>query len=112
MSEITRLEVELVVWSTCSRADEPVPVDEIAAEAGVPVPIAREMLALGLAEPAAPAGPDPLWPRAAAIEVARAVRLARDLGLNAQGAVLALELLERIAELERRLGPPGPEPEG
>ena len=31
------------------------------------------------------------------------VRLQRDLGVNLAGAALALELLDRIAELERRL---------
>ncbi|MEJ2384611.1 MAG: chaperone modulator CbpM [Xanthomonadales bacterium] len=32
------------------------------------------------------------------------VRLQRDLGVNLAGAALALELLDRIAELERRAG--------
>jgi chaperone modulatory protein CbpM len=32
-----------------------------------------------------------------------AVRLQRDLGLNPAGAALAIDLLERITELERRL---------
>lgn len=32
-----------------------------------------------------------------------AVRLQQDLGINPAGAALAIELLERIAELERRL---------
>lgn len=35
--------------------------------------------------------------------VRTAVRLQRDLGVNTAGAALAIELLERIAELERRL---------
>jgi chaperone modulatory protein CbpM len=36
--------------------------------------------------------------------VRTAVRLQRDLGVNLAGAALALELLDRIADLERRLG--------
>lgn len=35
-----------------------------------------------------------------------AVRLQRDLGVNLAGAALALDLLERISELESRLGKP------
>lgn len=35
--------------------------------------------------------------------VRTAVRLQRDLGVNLSGAALALELLDRIAELQRRL---------
>jgi chaperone modulatory protein CbpM len=35
--------------------------------------------------------------------VRTAVRLQRDLGVNLPGAALALELLDRIAELQRRL---------
>jgi len=35
--------------------------------------------------------------------VRSAIRLQRDLGVNLAGAALALELLDRIAELERRI---------
>ncbi len=37
------------------------------------------------------------------IEIRRARRLERDLGLNAAGAALALELMDRIRKLEKRL---------
>lgn len=36
-----------------------------------------------------------------------AARLKRDLGINAAGSALVLELLERVAELEGRLQSPG-----
>lgn len=36
-----------------------------------------------------------------------AARLQRDLGINAAGSALVLELLERVAELEGRLQKPG-----
>ena len=105
--EVTRVEVEFVLWRTGARADEPVSVDDLAAEAGLPHEIVAELLALGLARPVAAAGAERRWPRSAAVDAARAVRLARDLGLNAQGAVLALELLGRIEALERRIAREG-----
>jgi chaperone modulatory protein CbpM len=110
MSErrVTRIDVEMVLWRTGAPGEEPVPVEEIAAEAGVPPAIARELLELGLARPQARGAAEPRWPRSAAVDVARAVRMARDLGLNAQGAVLALELLARIEELEARVARSGP----
>ena len=99
---IRRVHVELVTWRTQGAPDEPVGVAEIAEEAGVPTSIARELLALGLSEPISGSDP-PEWPRRAAEDVARCVRLARDLGLNGSGSVLAYELLGRIEELERQL---------
>jgi hypothetical protein len=56
-------------------------------------------VALGFVDLAA----DPFRPDAAAL-LARAMRLRHDLGLNYAGAVLAVELLDRIDQLERRLG--------
>ena len=112
MSErrVTRIDVEMVLWRTGAPAEEPVPAEEIAAEAGVPPAIARELLELGIARAHPGVAAEPRWPRSAAVDVARAVRMARDLGLNAPGAVLALELLARIEELEARVarGAPGP----
>ena len=89
---IRRIHVELVTWRTIGPPDEPVGLEEIAKEAGVPVPIARELLALGLAEPVAGTDP-PAWPRRAAQDVARCVRLAQDLELNGPGSILALSLI-------------------
>jgi chaperone modulatory protein CbpM len=40
---------------------------------------------------------------ASVLRVRTALRLEAELGLNRAGAALALELLERVAELERRL---------
>lgn len=104
MSErsVTRIQVELVTWRTDGPPEEPVGLDEIAREAGVPEAIVGELLALGLAEPVAGSDP-PAWPRRSAEMVARCVRLARDLDLNGPGSVLACELLGRIDELEREL---------
>ncbi len=113
MSErsITRVQVELVTWRTGGAPEDPVGLDEIAEEAGVPATIVKELLALGLAEPVAGSDP-PVWPRRAAEDVARCVRLARDLDLNGPGSVLACELLARIAELEHQLARLGRPPPG
>lgn len=108
-ADVTRIEVELVLWRTRCRPEDPARAEDIAIEAGVPTQIARELLEHGLAEPLrAPQG-EPRWPLSAAVDVARAVRLARDLGLNAQGAVLALQLLDRIDVLERRIARGAPD---
>jgi hypothetical protein len=70
-------------------------LDRLARESGVHPDLVRRLLALGLIDE--PPRPD------AAAQLARAVRLRRDLGLNWAGAVLACELLARIDELEERL---------
>lgn len=76
-------------------------LDELAREAGVHPELVRRLARIGLIEPLSP-GSD-LWPPAAAGRLARAVRLRRDLGLNYAGALLAVDLVERIDDLERRL---------
>jgi hypothetical protein len=71
-------------------------IDALAAEAGVHPELVRRLVALGLLDSPGP-------PRDAASRLARAVRLRHDLGLNYAGALLACDLLDRIARLERRL---------
>ena len=84
----------------------------LAREAGMNPELARRLVRLGELErldggdPKAPAH----YPVDAAATLARAVRLAHDLGLNYAGAVLACQLLSRIAELEVRLQAYGAEP--
>jgi hypothetical protein len=76
------------------RSTVPVEVRVLAREAGVHPDLVRRLVRMGLVEGHS---------RDAAARVARAVRLRRDLGLNYAGALLALDLLDRIDELERRL---------
>lgn len=71
-----------------------VELDALAREAGVHPDVVRRLVRLGLID--SPGGD-------AAALLAKAVRLRRDLGLNYAGAVLACELLARIADLEARL---------
>jgi hypothetical protein len=70
-------------------------VDQLARDAGLHPDVVRRLIALGLIAPP--------FPDDAAAQLARAVRLRRDLGLNFAGAVLACELLARIDELQERL---------
>jgi DNA-binding transcriptional MerR regulator len=70
-------------------------VERLARDAGLHPDTVRQLIRLGLIAP--PFRDD------AAAQLARAVRLRRDLGLNFAGAVLACDLLARIDDLERRL---------
>ncbi len=61
-----------------------------------------ELVEQGVLEPLHPSG-EPRFGGEALRRVRIAVRLRRDLGVNAAGTALALELLERIQMLEREL---------
>ena len=88
-------------------AEEPVELTALARMAGVRMVHVRRYLEFGLLEPERPrpAAPAPAarFDPTSAARVARAERLRRDLNLNYAGAVLVVELLDRIAELEARL---------
>jgi hypothetical protein len=77
-----------------------VDIEVLAREAGLHPDIVVRFVRLGLLDPP---GRNGRFPRDAAAQLARAERLRRDLGLNYAGAVLASELLARIATLEERL---------
>lgn len=57
----------------------------------------------GILEPAATRDGEWLFSATSVVRVSRAARLRRDLGVNTAGAVLALELLDEIDALHRRL---------
>jgi chaperone modulatory protein CbpM len=80
-----------------------VEIEVLAREAGVHPDLARRLVRLGLLEPAGGTAAAPRFPRDAAARLARAVRLRHDLGVGYSGAVLAVQLLARIDELEARL---------
>jgi predicted NAD/FAD-binding protein len=69
-------------------------VDRVAREAGLHPELVARLVRLGFAE---------IDAVDAAAQLARAVRLRRDLGLNYAGALLATELLARIDDLQERL---------
>jgi chaperone modulatory protein CbpM len=79
-------------------------VAEICQLCRIDLPAVRELADLGLLTPREDS-PDEWQVPATALPRLRIVsRLMRDLGVNASGAVLALELLERIRHLERLAG--------
>jgi chaperone modulatory protein CbpM len=88
-------------------AEQPVELTVLARMAGVRTVHVRRYLEFGLLEPAQPPptapAPDERFDPTSAARVARAERLRRDLNLNYAGAVLVVELLDRIGELEARL---------
>jgi MerR HTH family regulatory protein len=84
--------------------DEPVELSMLARQAGVRVSLVRRYLAFGLFDPNPGTGDSPRFAPSCAARLATAERIRRDLGLNYAGAVLACELLDRIYELEDRVG--------
>jgi chaperone modulatory protein CbpM len=91
-------------------AEEAVELEVLARLAGVRIVHVRRYLEFGLLEPENPQPPPTAsatrFQTDSAARVARAERLRRDLNLNYAGAVLVVELLERISELEARLPQP------
>lgn len=86
--------------------EESVELTVLARMAGVRTVHVRRYLEFGLLE-TKKTRPNALTPRprfdpTSAARVARAERLRRDLNLNYAGAVLVVELLDRISELEAR----------
>lgn len=88
-------------------AEEPVELTAIARMAGVQTVRVRRYMEFGLFEAeqtrvTTTVSTERFHPTSAA-RVARAERLRRDLNLNYAGAVLVVELLDRIGELEARV---------
>jgi chaperone modulatory protein CbpM len=76
-------------------------VTEICRICSIDLAAVHELADLGLVT-ARETGGEWLVPAAAVTRLRTVSRLMRDLGINASGAVLAVELLERIRELEQR----------
>lgn len=76
---------------------------EICRACGVPADEVIELVELGLVEPRGVETGRWYFQAISVRRVRRAVRLQRDLGVNRAGAALALELLEEVEALRRRL---------
>jgi hypothetical protein len=77
-------------------------LEALARRAGIHPELALRLVRLGLIEPRGGTAAAPLFSAGDARPLAQALRLRRDLGVNYAGAVLAVELLARIEELEAR----------
>jgi chaperone modulatory protein CbpM len=86
-----------------TRAGAALEIEALAREVGLHPELVRRLVRLGMVVPSGGTADAPLFPPDAAAQLARALRLRRDLGLNYAGAVLARELLARIEDLEERL---------
>jgi hypothetical protein len=83
------------------RAEERLSAEELAAAARItPARLAR-LVRLGLAEPTGPGGGE--FTAATAARLTRMLRLHRDLGVGLAGAVIIVDLLERLDRLEAEL---------
>lgn len=82
---------------------EPVTLGELCERCQVSAEAVREMVLEGLIEPLEHDASRWRFTPATMLRVWRALRLQRDLELNLAGAALAVELLEELHELRRRL---------
>jgi chaperone modulatory protein CbpM len=79
----------------------PLSLEEVAARCDLHPLLVERLVALGLIAPLE--GEVKRFAPEVTLRLQRALRLRSDLGLNYNGAALVLELLDRIAALERRL---------
>jgi hypothetical protein len=83
--------------------DSPLAMQTVARQAGLHPDLVLRLIRLGAIEPAGGTRAAPLYPGDSPARLARAARRRRDLGVGWSGAILALDLLARIDELEARL---------
>ncbi len=76
---------------------------EFSRECGVEIEVVREMVVEGVVEPSHERGREWRFSNESLHRARCALRLVRDLRVNWPGAALALDLLERLDEYERRL---------
>lgn len=82
---------------------EPITLGELCERCQVSAETVREMVLEGLVEPLETDAYRWRFAQASMLRVWRALRLQRDLELNLAGAALAVELLEELEDLRRRL---------
>ena len=78
-------------------------LSEFSRACGVEVEVVREMVVEGVVEPSEEQGREWRFSNEALHRAQCALRLVRDLRVNWSGAALALDLLDRLDDYERRL---------
>jgi|SRR5215831_3129184 len=96
------------VTSTPPKAELYLSSAELAAAAGISLSRLARLIRLGMVEPPALVAGErgltaPVFPAAAAARLRRIRRLHEDLGVNFAGAVIIVDLLERLHRLEAEL---------
>jgi chaperone modulatory protein CbpM len=98
MSQVTRITAGQLIG-----ADDWIAVTEICRVCRIDAGAVHELADLGLVSPRGSAPAEWEFPASALPRLRVVARLMRDLGVNASGAALAVELLEIRNELERRI---------
>lgn len=106
----------MVLQAVSIEERQPLGAEDIGRSLGCSVSWVVELVEVGILDPLPGAGV-PLFAPQALFTARRVARLQADLGVNLEGAALALDLLRRIDELEGRLarldpGRPGPDTGG
>ena len=83
--------------------DEPLTLEAVAEAVGARPPLLARLIRLGVLEAINDEFDEPLLQTRAVIRLRRMARLRRDLGVNFAGAVVILDLVERIEGLNREV---------
>jgi len=83
--------------------DEPLTLEAVAEAVGARPALLARLVRLGVIDAVAGGPGEPLLPTRAVVRLRRMARLRRDLGVNFAGAVVILDLVERIDGLNREL---------
>jgi len=95
--DLTQPDVEIIDEQTTFT------IDELCRTCAVEAEFIRDLVDQGILDPRRARGKNWIFPVQSMRRTRVVVRLQRDLGVNLAGAALALDLLERIDELDARL---------
>jgi chaperone modulatory protein CbpM len=100
---MAKTELKLVLSGELLDEDSEITLVQLCRTFAVQAETIEAFVEQGILEPTGRRGPHWCFPAQSIKRLRLALRLQRDLGINLAGAALALELLERIDELNARL---------